>query len=119
MRSSEPTSAWMTKLPADAEAPLRLGIRANLAQSTLLVLQNAFVAAMVGQERAVVPLLGSEIFGLSSRQAILAFIVSFGISKAIANLLAGSFSERWGRRPILLAGWLAGLPVPWLLMWAP
>jgi len=111
--------AWAAWASTAAKAPLRLGIRENLLQFLLLVLQNAFVGAMVGQERAIVPLLGSELFGITSRRAILAFIVSFGITKAATNLIAGFFSERWGRRPLLLAGWVVGLPVPWLLMWAP
>lgn len=105
--------------PIRADAPLLLGFRANRSQILLLVLQNAFVGAMVGQERAIVPLMGTGLFGLVSRQAVLAFIISFGVTKALTNLVAGYFSERWGRRPLLLAGWIAGLPVPWLLMWAP
>jgi MFS family permease len=96
-----------------------LGLRANWRQFTLLVIVNAFVGAMVGQERAVLPLLAEQEFGLTSRALILSFIFSFGIVKALANLFAGRLSDRVGRRSILIAGWLFGLPVPGLLMWAP
>ena len=97
----------------------QLGLRANWRQFALLVLVNAFVGAMVGLERAVVPLLAEQDFGLASRSVILSFIVSFGAVKAIANLFAGRASERIGRKAILVAGWLIGLPVPFLIMWAP
>jgi MFS family permease len=96
-----------------------LGLRANLGQFLLLVLVNAFVGAMVGLERSVVPLLGVRQFGLASASAALAFIVSFGVVKALANLVAGRVSDRIGRRGVLVAGWLAGLPVPLLIIVAP
>jgi MFS family permease len=96
-----------------------LGLRANWQQFALLVLVNAFVGGMVGLERAVVPLLAEHDFGLVSRAAILSFIVSFGIVKALANLFAGRTSDRIGRKRILVAGWLVGLPVPFLVMFAP
>lgn len=99
-------------------APL-LGLRANWSQFALLVLVNAFVGGMVGLERSVLPLLAEEEFGLSSHTAILSFIVSFGAVKALTNLLAGVLGDRLGRKPVLIAGWLAGLPVPLLLMAAP
>ena len=95
------------------------GLRANLGQFLLLVLINAFVGAMVGLEREVVPLLGAQVFGLASATAGLSFIVSFGIVKAFANLGAGRLSDRIGRKGVLVAGWLAALPVPLLLMVAP
>ena len=85
----------------------------------LLVLVNAFVGAMVGQERAVLPLLAEREFGVSGATALLAFVASFGFVKALANLAAGHFSERFGRRRLLIAGWLVGLAVPPLLMFAP
>ena len=84
-----------------------------------LALVNAFVGAMVGIERTVLPLLAEAEFGVASASAALAFIAAFGVSKAITNLFAGALSERWGRRPLLLAGWLIGLPVPFLLIHAP
>jgi len=97
----------------------QLGLRANWRQFALLVLVNAFVGAMVGLERAIVPLLAEQDFGLASRSLILSFIVSFGAIKAVANLFAGRASEHTGRKAILVAGWLIGLPVPFLIMWAP
>src|SRR5919202_2711103 len=90
----------------------RLGLRANWQQFTLLVVVNAFVGGMVGLERAVIPLLAAHDFGLASRTAILSFIVSFGVVKALANLLAGRLSDRLGRKQILVVGWLFGGPVP-------
>jgi MFS family permease len=97
----------------------RLGLRANWQQFFLLVLVNAFVGAMVGLERTIVPLIAEADFGLVSRSAVLSFLVSFGIVKALSNLLAGRLSDRLGRRRILIAGWLAGLPVPFLIIYAP
>jgi MFS family permease len=85
----------------------------------LLVLINAFVGAMVGLERDVVPLMGAEVFGLASATAGLSFIASFGIVKALANLSAGHLSDRIGRKGVLVAGWVAALPVPVLLIVAP
>src|SRR5262249_42658664 len=90
----------------------RLGLRENLPQFTLLVVLNAFVGAMVGLERTVLPLLGEQEFGLSSKTAITSFIVSFGVTKAIINLVAARMSDRIGRKPILIVGWLFALPVP-------
>jgi MFS family permease len=100
-------------------ATVRLGLRANWQQFALLVLINAFVGAMVGLERAVVPLLATDEFGLTSRSAVLAFIASFGSVKALSNLLAGRLSDRIGRKQLLVAGWIAGLPVPFIVIFAP
>ncbi|MDP9369322.1 MAG: MFS transporter [Chloroflexota bacterium] len=97
----------------------RLGLRENWEQFALLVVVNAFVGGMVGLERTVVPLLAEQDFGEVSRTVALSFIVSFGIVKAVANLGAGHFSDRIGRKPILVAGWIVGLPVPFLIMLAP
>jgi len=97
----------------------RLGLRENLPQFVLLVVLNAFVGAMVGLERTVLPLLGEQEFGLSSKTAITSFIVSFGLTKAVVNLAAARVSDRVGRKPILVAGWLFALPVPFLIIWAP
>ncbi len=96
-----------------------LGLRANWQQFTLLVIINVFVGAMVGLERTVIPLIAGADFGLTSKAATLSFLVSFGIVKALANLFAGRMSDRLGRKRILVAGWLAGLPVPLLIMFAP
>ena len=98
---------------------IRLGLQANWRQFTLLVLVNAFVGAMVGLERTVLPLLAQAEFGLASKSVTLSFLVSFGTVKALANLAAGSLADRVGRKRILVAGWLAGAPVPVLLIWAP
>jgi MFS family permease len=102
--------------PAPAVA---LGLRANWRQFWLLVLINAFVGAMVGLERTVLPLLGQVEFGLASKSAVLSFIATFGVVKALTNLFAGRLSDSYGRKHVLLAGWLIGLPVPFLVMWAP
>ena len=97
----------------------RLGLRENLPQFTLLVFLNGFVGAMVGLERTVLPLLGEQEFGLSSKTAITSFIVSFGVTKAILNLVAARVSDRIGRKPVLVTGWLFALPVPFLIIYAP
>jgi MFS family permease len=96
-----------------------LGLRANWQQFWLLVLVNAFVGAMVGLERAVVPLLAKEEFGLAAASAATSFIVSFGLVKALANLLAGRYSDRVGRKQLLVIGWLFALPVPLIIILAP
>jgi MFS family permease len=96
-----------------------LGLRANLAQFSLLVAVNALVGGMIGQERTVLPLLGEREFGLTAYTAGLTFIVAFGITKALTNLVAGTLADRVGRKPVLVAGWLIGIPVPLLLIWAP
>jgi MFS family permease len=101
-----------------AGAP-RLGIRANLAQFGLLVLINAFVGGMVGIERAVLPLVAERDFGLASKSAILSFLITFGLAKALANLAAGRYADAAGRKRLLVAGWLIGLPVPFLIIRAP
>ena len=98
---------------------LQLGIRENAAQYAALVLVSMFVGGMVGLERTVLPLLAERDFGLTSRTVILSFIVGFGLAKALSNLLAGVASDRSGRKGVLVAGWIIGLPVPFLIMWAP
>jgi MFS family permease len=105
--------------PAADQAGVRLGLRANLAQFALLVGVNALVGGMVGQERTVLPLLATQVFALEAVTAALTFILAFGAVKAATNLAAGALSDRYGRKPVLVAGWLAGLPVPLLLGWAP
>src|SRR5688572_8513765 len=97
----------------------RLGLAANWRQFTLLVVVNAFVGGMVGLERSILPVLAEQEFGLASRTAILSFVASFGVVKALSNLLAGRLSDRLGRKGVLVAGWLVGLPVPLILMFAP
>ena len=102
-----------------SSSPIRLGIRPNLAQFLLLIVVNAFVGGMVGLERTVVPLLGRESFHIASTLVITSFIVSFGVSKALVDLISGTMADRWGRKPVLLLGWLFGLPVPFLIIHAP
>ncbi len=99
--------------------PVRLGLRENLAQFSLLVGVNALVGGMIGQERTVLPLLAKEEFGLTAFTATLTFIVAFGAVKAATNFFAGTLSDRYGRKPVLVTGWVIGAPIPLLLMWAP
>lgn len=98
---------------------VRLGLRENAAQFALLVGVNALVGAMVGLERSVLPLVGEREFGLTSVSAILAFVLAFGIAKALTNLAAGSLAERLGRKRLLVVGWMLALPVPVLIGVAP
>src|SRR6187551_3210256 len=98
---------------------IRLGLRANLAQFSLLVGVNALVGGMLGQERTVLPLLAEQVFHLHAFTSALTFIVAFGAVKAVTNFFAGTLSDRVGRKPVLVTGWLVGLPVPLLLIWAP
>ena len=102
----------------DARA-VRLGLAANAAQFGLLVAVNALVGGMLGQERTVVPLLGERVFGLRGYTAGLTFILVFGLAKAATNYFAGTWSDRFGRKPVLVAGWVVAVPVPLLLIWAP
>ena len=97
----------------------RLGLRENLAQFSLLIAVNALVGAMIGQERTVLPLMAERIFGINGVTAAASFVVAFGGTKALTNLATGALSDRYGRKPVLLAGWLIGVPAPLLLMWAP
>jgi MFS family permease len=102
-----------------ATQAVRLGLRENLSQFTLLVIVNAFVGAMVGLERSILPAMAEREFHLAARTAVLSFIVVFGVAKALTNYGAGRLSDRWGRKHVLVAGWLVAAPVPFLLMWAP
>ncbi|MFJ8443818.1 MFS transporter [Kitasatospora griseola] len=99
--------------------PIRLGLRANLAQFGLLVAVNALVGGMLGQERTVLPLLADQVFHLSAYTGALTYILAFGATKAVTNFFAGTLSDRYGRRPVLIAGWLVALPIPAMLAWGP
>jgi MFS family permease len=99
--------------------PISLGLRQNINQFSVLILVNAFVGAMIGLEQTVIPLIGKEEFGIESNALIVSFIASFGAVKAVLNLFAGSMSDRWGRKRMLVLGWLFGLPVPFILLFAP
>jgi MFS family permease len=98
---------------------VRLGLRENWAQFSLLVLVNAFVGGMVGLERSILPAIAQEEFAIAARTAILSFIIAFGITKAATNYVAGRLADRFGRKGVLVAGWIVALPVPLLLMYAP
>ncbi len=104
---------------APGSAPVRLGLRENWRPVALLVLVVAFVGGMVGLERTVVPLIGTEEFGLPPGLVTFSFVIAFGVVKAGANLAAGVAADRVTRRRVLIAGWAVGLPVPFLLGWAP
>jgi MFS family permease len=110
---SEPGSA------SQAAPSVRLGLKENWPQFALLVLINAFVGGMVGIERTVVPLIGAEEFKIGSTTLVVSFIVSFGVVKASANLISGQLADAWGRKRVLVVGWLVGLPVPFMIIWAP
>lgn len=97
---------------------IKLGLKENLFQFSLLVVVNAFVGAMVGLERTILPQIAEQDFHIEAKTAILSFIVAFGISKALTNYLAGRFSDRLGRKAVLVGGWILAIPVPFLLMWA-
>lgn len=96
-----------------------LGLKQNWKQFSLLVLINAFVGGMVGLERSIFPQYAQEIFGIESNTAILSFITAFGITKAVTNLMTGRFANRFGRKNLLVTGWLFALPIPFVLMYAP
>ena len=99
--------------------PIKLGLRPNIQQFLILVLVNAFVGAMIGLEQTVVPLAGKSEFGIESSAIIVSFIASFGAVKAVLNLFAGNLSDKWGRKNVLVLGWLFGIPVPIILLLAP
>ena len=102
-----------------ASGGIRLGLKENLGQFALLVAINALVGGMIGQERTVIPLLAEDEFGLTRFTGAMTFIAAFGIVKAITNFFAGTLSDRYGRKPVLVAGWIVAIPIPLLLMWAP
>jgi len=98
---------------------LKRGIKANIRQFSLLVLITAFVGGMVGMERSLLPQLAEKEFNIASKTAMFSFIIAFGITKAITNYFTGALSNKFGRRQLLISGWLFALPIPWILMYAP
>jgi MFS family permease len=116
---SAPVSGTGRNRAAAPAWPVRLGLRENWPQFTLLVVVNAFVGGMVGLERTTTSLVGTRVFHLTGYLAVFSFIVAFGVTKALTNLAAGQLTARYTRKSLLVAGWAAGLPVPFLLAWAP
>ncbi len=106
-------------MAARSTSEITFGLRENAGQFALLVGVSALVGGMVGQERTIVPLLGVATFGLSTATAALSFLIAFGLTKAVTNLVAGALADRVGRKPVLVAGWLIGVPVPFMLILAP
>jgi MFS family permease len=119
MREKSDAAPAAIALSERAASEVTLGLRANWRQFSLLVLINAFVGGLVGIERTVVPLIGSEVFHIESTTLITSFIISFGVVKACANLLSGQLADTWGRKRVLVIGWLMGLPVPFMIIAAP
>jgi MFS family permease len=111
--------AALTEPVQEVNPTIELGLRANWRQFWLLEVVNAFVGAMVGLERTVLPLLAEAEFGLASKTAALSFIATFGVVKALTNFFAGRLGDRYGRKDVLVAGWLFALPVPFMVIWAP
>lgn len=109
----------MTAASRSDPGAIRLGLRENAPQFWLLVLQSAFVGGMVGLERTVVPLIGTNEFGISSATVIFSFIIAFGVVKAFVNLVSGLLADRFTRKGVLVAGWVVGLPVPFMLGYGP
>ncbi|MBS0251386.1 MAG: MFS transporter, partial [Proteobacteria bacterium] len=107
------------RITSTPDSQIRLGLRENWRQFSLLILINAFVGGMVGIERTVVPLIGAQEFKIQSTLLITSFIVSFGVVKAFANLVSGQLADNWGRKRVLVLGWLLGVPVPFLIIAAP
>jgi MFS family permease len=108
-----------TDTAGNADRSIQLGLGPNLAQFSLLILVNAFVGAMVGLERTILPAIAEREFHLAARAAVLSFIVVFGVVKAVTNYFAGRLSDSVGRKAVLVGGWFIALPIPFLLMWAP
>jgi MFS family permease len=107
------------QLAEQAAVQVRLGLGANWQQFCLLVLINAFVGGMVGPERTIVPLMGPQEFHIASATVVASFVISFGVVKALTNLISGQLADAWGRKRVLVLGWFIGLPVPFMIIWAP
>jgi len=111
-------TSWLPAF-ASANKPVKLGLSDNWRQIALLVATNMFVGGMIGMERTILPGLAESEFGITSKTAVVSFIATFGLAKAGSNLLVGPIAQRFTRRRILIAGWMIGIPVPLLLIWAP
>ena len=98
---------------------VQLGLKENWKQFTLLVIINAFVGGMVGLERSILPQIAEKEFAIAAKTAILSFIIVFGIVKAITNYYTGALANRFGRKKLLVYGWIIGIPIPFILMFAP
>ena len=98
---------------------IQLGLKENWKQFTLLVIINAFVGGMVGLERSILPRIADVEFHIAAKTAILSFIIVFGIVKAITNYYTGALANKFGRKNLLVAGWIIGIPIPFILMFAP
>jgi len=98
---------------------VKLGLKENLNQFSLLVIVNAFVGGMVGLERSILPEIAEKEFGLTTKSIILSFIIIFGITKAITNYYTGALANKYGRKNLLILGWIIGIPIPFILMYAP
>ncbi len=119
MTSPDLTEAGAAAPVAATGSGPRLGLRENVGQFVLLVAVQALVGGVLGQERTILPLVATRVFGLQAATAALTYIVAFGVVKAVTNYVSGTLADRVGRKPLLVAGWLAGVPVPLLLIWAP
>jgi len=95
---------------------IKLGLKENWPQFTILVIVNAFVGGMVGLERTIFPKFAEIEFGVASKTAILSFIIAFGITKAITNYFTGKLANKFGRKNLLLLGWLFAIPIPFILI---
>jgi len=98
---------------------IKLGLKENWQQFTLLVIVNAFVGGMVGLERSILPEIAEKEFEMAATTAILSFIVVFGIVKAVSNYYAGALANKYGRKNLLVLGWIFANPIPFILMYAP
>ena len=98
---------------------VELGLKENWKQFVLLVIINGFVGGMVGMERSLLPQIAEKEFAIAAKTAILSFIIAFGIVKALTNYYTGVLANRFGRKRLLVAGWIIGIPIPFILMFAP
>lgn len=113
------TKLFISNFVVSMEKQIKLGLKENWKQFTILVIVNGFVGGMIGMERTILPQFAELEFGIASKTAILSFIVAFGLSKAIANYYTGRLANLFGRKNLLLFGWILTLPIPFILIYAP